>query len=259
MVIVVTGANSFIGSAVTRRLRENGHTVYGLRHSIEEAPERNEIIPEKADIWVHFAWAGAGRDLRNNEDMQRRSVEIAENAAQCANKLNCKRFIFAGSQAEIHGTSLYGIYKKKAAERIGEIFKGDLVHMRIFSVYGPGDHEGTLIEQIKEACRNDSELILGPCTQKWNFTFISDCAGAFLTVCEAKDTINDTIDTGTDDIRELRSFVTEAYGELGGRRELRFGERGNNAEGAVDLIPDYKKLYSLGFRPEVSFREGIKQ
>ena len=97
MRFVLTGASSFLGSAVVKRLKEEGHKVTGFRHSYEEDEDE---LPHRADAWIHFAWAGVGSAGRQDDEIQGYNVGMSMAALEKAIELNCKKFIFAGSQAE---------------------------------------------------------------------------------------------------------------------------------------------------------------
>lgn len=48
------------------------------------------------------------------------------------------------------------------------------IHLRIFSVYGYGDREGTLIDSCVHKMNQGGIIHLGPCTQQWNYLYIND-------------------------------------------------------------------------------------
>lgn len=144
MNIVVTGATSFIGASMVRRLLKEGCHVYAvirpgssnkkvLDDVIEEAERQtgsgqkagkadiieselsrldqiNQNISEPCQIFFHFGWDGAGSNNRKNGDVQQRNAVYGMKALEGARKLGCRRFLFSGSQAE------YGICQTLMSE-----------------------------------------------------------------------------------------------------------------------------------------------
>ena len=142
--------------------------------------------------------------------------------------------------------------------------------LRIFSVYGVGDHETTLVHTLVQAVLADRSMDLSPCSQMWNFMEARDLARAIAFLMEGG------FGSGTYDLcgkesRPLKDFVLEieALGKAflekkEGKKALatsllRFGERASNAEGPVDLKPSVKDLYDRGFQEKISFSQGIEE
>lgn len=340
MRIILTGASSFLGRAVTERLRAAGHEVFPLRHSFEEA---ETALPQQADVWLHFAWAGVGSAGRSDARIQNFNVDMSMAALRKAAALGCGRFVFAGSQAEYgpgqglqcedaicRPVSAYGKAKAafgaQAATFVQEwnrhLFNAQngknstraqnaehvqaagtalvagggqvgtsapaahrplqFIHLRIFSVYGPGDHETALIPSCIRAFLNNAPMDFGPCTQDWNYLYIDDAAAAIQLLTElplnlqpaerqAQETQATKVQPITaqpsvllcnvagQDTRPLRSYIEELKALCKSDSPLHFGVRQNHAEGAADLRPDTTKLQRLGFYPQVSFAEGIRR
>ena len=143
--------------------------------------------------------------------------------------------------------------------------------LRIFSVYGVGDHETTLVHTLVQAVLADRSMDLSPCSQMWNFMEARDLARAIAFLLEGGFG-SGTYDLCSQDSRSLKDYVLEIE-SLGKafleKKEgktlstssslLRFGERASNAEGPVDLKPSIKDLYDRGFQEKISFQQGIEE
>ncbi len=161
--------------------------------------------------------------------------------------------------------------EQKAAQKAEQENQMDFLDLRIFSVYGIGDHETTLVQSLVQAVLAGQSMDLSPCSQMWNFMEARDLARAIAFLLEGG------FGSGTYDLcgkesRPLKDYVLEIE-SLGKafleKKEgktlstssslLRFGERASNAEGPVDLKPSIKDLYDRGFLEKISFRQGIEE
>lgn len=295
MRVVVTGATSFIGLATVKQLLEAGHQVFAvvrpassnmkyLEGLVDEEKKKSLTICQfdlsdirkltgfSADAWIHMGWDGSGSENRTKRDMQQANVAYCMDAVEAAALLGCKRFLFTGSQAEYgawhktvtedtpcHPVSEYGKAKAEVGEKariLCESRNMDFIHARIYSVYGPGDHPWSLIASCLRAWKNGEHIKLGACTQNWNFLYIEDAAAAIAALLmEGKAGI---YNIGSNDTRMLKSFVEEMYALCGSRGSFAYGERAENAEGPIDLMPDISKLLrDTSWKPVVSFADGI--
>ena len=120
MKIVITGPTGAIGMALIKRCLELNTEVLAVCHKgskrIEQIPkdDRVKIIEadlqdyanlkidtyEDYDIFIHLAWNGTFGDTRNDMRLQSDNIKFALDAVELANRLGCKTFIGAGSQAE---------------------------------------------------------------------------------------------------------------------------------------------------------------
>ena len=265
------------------------------------------------DAWIHFAWDGVGSAGRSDTNIQIENIQNAKKAYLYAKLLGARKFLFAGSQAEYgrgnHRVPLpvspYGKAKlsfgRWATEQslLSEIYDDapmQFIHMRIYSVYGSGDHETSLVNTVLRAALRHEAVTLGPCEQRWNYLEVHDLARAIRILLSSEDTHTGIYDIAGSDSRMLKKYViamnaiaarfaanadTTADGDAttaagatqavtaGGQTtgtaagvtptgaELRFGTRANNAEGAVNMSPEILKLQRLGFHQEISFEAGI--
>lgn len=240
-----------------------------------------DLLPKPCDVFLHMGWRGAGSDSRKQNEIQEQSVEDALHAVSVAKKLGCKRFLFTGSQAEygVHDTlmgeetecrptSPYGKAKlavRERAEKLCRELSLDYGHARIFSTYGPGDHPWSLISTCVDTFLAGGQMQLSSCTQKWNFMYIEDAGRALADLCEYEGQLLDegcvyNLGGPMEETAPLREFVEKLYALCGKQGGFTYGVRPPNAEGVVNLIPDIRKMERvLGWKPEISFEEGMKR
>ena len=249
------------------------------------------LLPKDLDAIIHFAWDGIGSKGRENPEIQEQNLLMSEGFYQWGLQRGVKYFLFAGSQAEYgRGTrenpepvsaygkaklsfSRYGLSGGKAEESYSfqeQEPQMDFLDLRIFSVYGIGDHESTLVQTLVQAVLAGQSMDLSPCSQMWNFMEARDLARAIAFLLEGGFG-SGTYDLCGKDSRPLKDYVLEieALGKAflekkEGKKAwatslLRFGERASNAEGPVDLKPSVKDLYDRGFQEKISFSQGIEE
>lgn len=258
-----------------------------LRQNLEQELTAAEALP--LDVCFHLAWGGVGQRGRMDREIQERNLEASEDMLALAAEFGAKRFLFAGSQAE-YGVTLervrrgefpdgaydettpcrpiseYGRAKLAFSERGREIavrLGADYRHLRIFSVYGPGDHETSLVASAVRAARTGETATFSLCAQQWNFLALADAVRALRLLGEAevlRTDGNPVFNVGSLDTRELRRFVEEIFETTGKPASLaHFAPRETGPEGTPYLAPDIAKLLrSIDWKPEISFGAGIK-
>lgn len=226
--VVVTGATGAIGMALLDKLIKENIEVVVL---VNPGSHRNEILPEHMlihkvecgisdygevdinklfsdhgvaldgfDTWYHLAWMGASGPGRNDTILQLKNVEGLLKAIELAEKIGCKTFVGAGSQAEYGPSNQplgensntnpimgYGIAKLCAgklgrlkAEQLGIKF----IWTRIFSVYGPFDGENTMIMSGIRSMLNGDVPGFTKGEQQWDYLFSRDAAGILYRLSE---------------------------------------------------------------------------
>ena len=238
------------------------------------APALADDTAALIDAWIHFAWDGVGSAGRSDTNIQIENIQNAKKAYLYAKLLGARKFLFAGSQAEYGSgnhrvpmpVSPYGKAKlsfgRWATEQslLSEIYDDapmQFIHMRIYSVYGSGDHETSLVNTVLRAALRHEAITLGPCEQRWNYLEVHDLARAIRILLNSEDTRTGIYDIAGSDSRMLKKYVIAMNAIAGDGAELRFGTRANNAEGAANMSPEILKLQRLGFHQEISFEAGI--
>ena len=258
-----------------------------LRQNLERELTAAEALP--LDVCFHLAWGGVGQRGRMDREIQDRNLAASEDMVALAAEFGAKRFLFAGSQAEygvtlervrsgeMPGTAIdehtscrpiseYGRAKLAFSARGGEIAARlgvDYRHLRIFSVYGPGDHETSLVASAVRAARTGETATFSLCAQQWNFLALADAVRALRLLGEAEALRadgNPVFNVGSLDTRALRRFVEEIFETAGKPASLaRFMPRETGPEGTPYLAPDIAKLLrNIDWTPETGFRAGVR-
>lgn len=218
----------------------------------------DEIKEKKYDIsLLHFGW-GATLD-RNNFMKQMLNVDMSIKVLEFAKVLGAKRFIFAGSQAEMSETP-YGVAKKQFATFAEDNLSDSnmsFIHLRIFSIYGDGDRDTSLIMTLIKLCKENKDVGLSSCNYDWNFLYINDFTRMIHKMIE-KDVDSGTYDIASDDTRLLKDYVMEAHKVLKAKNKLNFGERPDSLEKFA--IPNISKTIEvIGAFDFTAFKNGIKE
>lgn len=279
MKYIITGSTSFIGIELSRLLIGKGHDVYAVRRpsstsingispkahiiyaNMSDYSSLYERIP-KADAFINLAWGGTGHDGRNVADIQKENVENTLQAIQSANRMGCKIFVEAGSQAE-YGTvideitedtqcnpfSEYGKAKLEVKERAFDLCDRlgmKYIHLRIFSVFGENDHPWTLVMSSVDKMLKGETVNLSPCTQLWNFIYVKDAVKQIVGLCEyainSDNFKHEVYNIASDDTRELKVFVEELKHLTNSDSKLNFGAI--QPSNIVSLRPNITKLLS---------------
>jgi len=294
MKFIITGATSFIGLELIDVLLKNGHSVIAVCRSnskgLSSIPEGVEVVsaemseyPElhnkidNADVFINLAWGGTGHDGRNIIDVQKENITYTTGAIYAVEKMGCKLFLEAGSQAEYGSTnetqtedsmcnpfSEYGKAKLEV-KRIGFELSDKLnikyLHLRIFSMFGENDHPWTLVMSALDKMLANEQVDLSPCTQNWNFVYVKDAVRMIMNLCvnavNDPDFKHEVYNIASKDTRELKAFV-ECMKELTKSTSvLNYGA--NIPQNLVSLQPDMTKtIGASGFDDFHCFDDVIK-
>jgi len=208
MKILLTGATGFIGSHIAENLVKKGHLVYAVcrnQSNFDKCNQfKNQVIWLNQDIkgwmkelegveldqFIHTAWTGVTAAERNDWSLQLTNFTFSKLMIDMAIRLNAKKLICLGSQAE------YGLYNYKVTEEhvpeptdaYGAVklltlyylqnvaSKNDLVWywLRIFSIIGENENKSWLLSQVMDKLLSDEEIELTPGEQFYDYLYIAD-------------------------------------------------------------------------------------
>lgn len=293
--VIVTGATGEIGLALIDELLLQNNEITALvrpyskrcgrlphsehLHIVEcEMSEMLEYVNSgrlsgSFDVFYHLGW-DYSRD-HNHVDKHLLNVRYTLDAIEAAVKLECQCFVGAGSQAEygrVDGRidestpcfpeTAYGI-AKHCAGRMGELScsqKGiRFVWPRIFSVYGPGDAESTMVMSVIRQLLAGKEPALTKGEQMWDFLYATDAARALRllgenNICEGIYCI------ASGETRQLRCYIEELRDCIDTKMSLGFGAIPYSKKQVMNLNVDITKLINeTGFQAESTFTSGIQR
>ena len=242
------------------------------------------------DVCIHLAWGGIGKEGRMDENIQRENIDAAVKLMRVCKERGAKRFLFAGSQAEYGQTlsdievkygkdfdinnipkqsedsptnpkSKYGKAKlelKSKLKNLGDSLGIEYVHMRIFSVFGSGDHETSLIYTCIRDFKENKDVHIGECIQSWNYIYIKDlCEAVYL--LSKKDLQGEFVfNVAGENNRILMDYVKDIKRLLDSNGGIVVEKKEAASEGLPFLNPNIEHLKRIGFVESYGFEKGIK-
>lgn len=242
------------------------------------------------DVCIHLAWGGIGKEGRMDANIQRENINAAIKLMRVCKDRGAKRFLFAGSQAEYGQTlsdieskygkdfdinaipkqsedaptnpkSEYGKAKlelKSKLKNLGGSLGIEYVHMRIFSVFGSGDHETSLISTCIKDFKENKDVHIGECIQSWNYIYIKDlCEAVYL--LSKKDLQGEFVfNVAGKTNRILMDYVKEIKRLLNSSGGIVVEKKEAASEGLPFLNPSIERLSRIGFVESYGFEKGIK-
>ena len=249
-----------------------------------------ERLDSDFDVCIHLAWGGIGKEGRMDENIQRENINAAIKLMRVCKERGAKRFLFAGSQAEYGQTlsdievkygkdfdinniprqsedsptnpkSEYGKAKlelKSKLKNLGDSLGIEYVHMRIFSVFGSGDHETSLISTCIRNFKENKDVHIGECIQSWNYIYIKDlCEAVYL--LSKKDLQGEFVfNVAGKTNRILMDYVKEIKRLLNSSGGIVVEKKEAASEGLPFLNPGIERLKRVGFVESYGFEKGIK-
>ncbi len=292
--IIITGATSFIGNALIRRLSTLDECViYALirpnslrRGVLCNCPNVNiieadinglagiERMTGKCNVLIHVAWNSDFTNPRYNLDGQMKNVEYMKGVVELAARTGCDRLLCIGSQAECgrvnqaitentpdNPETAYAIAKCRAFEyglKACEQYNIKFYWPRLLSAYGPGDKSRTLIMSCLNAAKNKQKIALTACEQIWDFIYVDDVADALLKIIRnGRPMVKYPISSGTG--KHLYEYI-ERIAHITQYNDLikGIGQKEYAEEQVMYLVGNIDVLCrDTGFLPTVSFENGI--
>ena len=292
--VIVSGANGFVGGALTRELVANGVKVLALDmeghndnlpqsdlvefvpFSLDNANQLKEKVPDRDfDTFYHFAWAGSAGPARADTALQLKNAQWTVDCLHLAKDMGCQRFVNAGSIMELETIKaafnagnkpglgyIYGSGKlvahtmcKSVAANIGI----DLLWAMITNAYGVGEKSPRMVNTTIQKCIRGENPQFTAGTQNYDFVYIDDVARAFRLIGENGKPFNEYL-IGSSNAKPLKEFLLEMKKAIAPELDFIFGDipfTGINQP--LEEFDCSKTEKDTGFKAEVSFGEGCRR
>jgi nucleoside-diphosphate-sugar epimerase len=269
--ILVTGAKGFLGSHIVRLGRGMGLDIVAAHRGLKEEVSVHldvcsadsvltalrdaspSIIIHCAAYGLNYAQQDLWQALAVNVDG---TLVLLETAKRCG----VRRFVHVGTCFEygsydvpiredfaLKPTGIYGATKAAASVLMQERARAldmELLIVRPFSIWGPGDAPYHLIPQVIAACVNHVPLDLSPCQVVRDYMYVEEVADRILRLAmlDGRADQQRVVNVGSGQGRLLRTFISELAKELGGERLMNFGAIPYRPTEMQALVADTSRL-----------------
>ena len=180
MRVLVTGASGLVGSHARAALGAEGHHVVAVGRGGDVECDLAREVPAvesvgELDTVVHLAQSARYKEFPEGvEDVVAVNVAATAGLLDLARRAGARRFVlastggvYAPSAGPLHESdpvSAAGFYpvSKRAAELLARAYDDllEVVVLRPFFVYGPGQRAGMLVRAMAERVRGGEEIVL---------------------------------------------------------------------------------------------------
>ena len=275
---LVTGHKGYIGSKLFAKLKQLGHSVYGIDVESQEISEKLDIrwhlfdheknfnhLKFKPEYIFHLAAKPSVQwSVENPSESLNHNVLGSSRVLEYAKIVGAKRVIFASSAAAQMPSSPYGAHKRMTETECkvySSLYNIDTVSLRYFNVYSEDQKYGgaysTVISTWLEKIRNNAPLRLdGDGTQTRDFIHVDDIISANIhCMNHRKDFNGEVYDVGTGhahSLMEVKGYFDNIFDVIWDVQPERTGDIKNS-------VADTSKLDSLGWRAQIDLKTGLRR
>lgn len=292
--VVITGADGFIGSHLSKFIASKGIDVYAI--IIPKSPTKSRIegvdnvhiieansqeyktlsdsIPLAPLAFFHLAWAGVSPDYRDNVFVQSGNINMSLAALKLAVVLKSKKFILPGSTMEydsldgcidensvVNPQNVYGTAKFTTNYFCSvECKKNNIQYISavISSIYAADRVDNNVIYYVINSLLERTKPSLTKLEQLWDYVYIDDVVNGLYLLTKEK-AKRHFYAIGKGDNRPLSEYIYKIRDLIDPNLPLGLGEipyKNNKINNSCVDIEPLKR--DTGFFPKIQFDNGIR-
>lgn len=293
--VVISGADGFIGSHLSKHLVKCGYEVYAL--SLSDSPTIGRIkdctginivecdsdnyknaaraLPYKPRAFFHLAWIGVSPENRKSAQLQKANLDLVINAVNLAHEIDAQMFIFPGSTMEYSYSNhiinadappspqnAYGAAKiaaKYFCEVMCKQYEIPFIYTVISGIYAADRIDNNVIYYTISSLLKGEKPKLTRLEQLWDYVHIDDVVKAFSLILE-KGRGGSFYSIGHGDNQPLYKYIFKIRDIINPELPLGVGEVPYESNRLPMSVVDLTALQEdTGFIPHVDFETGIKE
>lgn len=279
----MTGAAGFLGSHCVAALRLRGHNVVGL---VRDGTRVSRLVNFVGDIdllemdlsdtsyvqravrhaapdaIIHLAWYAEPRLYLHDVDRNLDSLQASLALLRACLVTGVGRIVVAGTCLEAVTQQVDSIYAQtkrcfhEVALTPAVQEAAAVVCAHVFSPFGPGEHPNRAVPSVIRSLLRGEPIPVGEGAQRRDYIHVTDAANALVTLAEAS--FRGTADVCTGETRHLRDVFATIATVLERPDLLQWGAVEVGPSESFDVQGDPSHLRALGWHPQFSFEEGIR-
>lgn len=290
-VVLVTGANGFLGKNLLRELLSQQKKIIAVCNNLDPEfstdqnvewirPEgrtplelENELRDKCISCIYHLAWSGTSGENRANYNVQIENIRMACDYVILTSRIGCKRFIYASSINEIEtyeylqlndvqpgGGYIYGTAKLAAhlmAEVVAKQNNIDFIPCLITNIFGVGEKSARLINDSVRKLYNGEHCAFSSGNQTYDFIYITDAVASIVAVGDKGKGFTQYY-IGSGNPKPLKEFLLEMRDIVSPNTEIGLGELPFNGKDIDYSQFNCKQVEEdTGYINKISFKFGI--
>lgn len=298
MQFLITGAAGFLGSSLANRLARLGHSVRGLddlstgspaalvpevlltRGDINDRPKLWTLLQDVDCVFHLAARVSVPESILYPREYNQVNVGGTVTLMEAMRDVGVRRVVFISSGAVYGEQPLQPLVEsappvprspyaasKLAAEyyvrTIGSLWGIETVILRVFNVYGPGQHlppvhAPVIPSFLRQAFLNGTLVVHGDGAQTRDYIYIDDVVEAMLTAAHEPAAVGHILNIGSGVETSIRELAKQIVEVTSGSPEILYNPR--NEGGVKRMCADIELARQLlHFQPTVTLSDGLRR